>query len=60
MPEGFALTAEACRDALAAFGAADPLRRLLTGFDHRDVTASAERAAARKIVYEATGNIWSA
>jgi pyruvate,water dikinase len=58
VPEGFALTAEAYRDALALFDAADPLRRLLTGFDHRDVTALAERAAAaRQIVYEATGNL---
>jgi pyruvate,water dikinase len=36
----------------------DSLRRLLTGFDHRDVTVLAERAAAaRRIVHEATGNL---
>ncbi len=57
VPEGFALTAAAYRDALAEAGGAEALRRLLTGFDHRDVSALAERAAAaRKIVYEATGN----
>src|SRR5579875_3909165 len=57
VPEGFALTAAAYRDALAEAGGAEALRRLLTGFDPRDVSALAERAAAaRKIVYEATGN----
>jgi pyruvate,water dikinase len=56
-PEGFALTAAAYRDALAEAGAEDALRGILTGFDHRDVTALAERAAAaRRIVHEATGN----
>jgi pyruvate,water dikinase len=56
VPEGFALTAAAYRDALAEGGAAQALREILTGFDHRDVAALAERAAAaRKLVYEATG-----
>ncbi len=57
VPEGFALTAEAYREALAAAGIAAELRRLLSGFDHRDVAALAERAAAaRRLVYDATGN----
>jgi pyruvate,water dikinase len=59
VPEGFALTAAAYRDALGEAGAWDELRRLLSDFDHHDVTLLAERAAAaRKIVYEATGNTW--
>lgn len=59
VPEGFALTAAAYRDALGEAGAWDELRRLLSDFDHHDVTVLAERAAAaRKIVYEATGNTW--
>jgi pyruvate,water dikinase len=57
VPDGFALTAEAYRDALAPGGAIDKLRRLLGDFDHHDVALLAERAAeARRIVYEATGN----
>ncbi len=37
----------------------EELRRLLSDFDHHDVTLLAERAAAaRKIVYEATGTMW--
>jgi pyruvate,water dikinase len=57
VPQGFALTADAYRDALAAAGAIEELRRLLYGFDHHDVAQLAERAAeARRIVYEATGN----
>src|SRR6516164_10029054 len=56
VPEGFALTARAYRDALAAAGIEDELRRLLSGFDHHDVALLAERAAAaRRLVYEATG-----
>ena len=56
VPEGFALTAQAYRDALAEAGVEDELRRLLSGFDHYDVALLSERAAAaRKIVYEATG-----
>jgi len=56
VPEGFALTARAYRDALAGAGVEDELRRLLTGFDHHDVALLAERAtAARRLVYEATG-----
>ena len=37
VPDGFALTAAAYRDALSAAGAWDELRSLLTGFDHHDV-----------------------
>jgi len=56
VPEGFALTARAYRDALAAAGVDDQLRQLLAGFDHHDVALLAERAAAaRWLVYEATG-----
>jgi len=57
VPDGFAMTAEAYRDALTAAGAWQGLRKLLTDFDHHNVTLLAERAAAaRKFVYEATGN----
>jgi len=57
VPPGFALTTAAYRDALAAAGADGELRRLLSGFDYRNVAALAERAAAaRDIVYAATGN----
>ena len=56
VPEGFALTARAYRDALAAAGIENELRRLLSDFDHHDVALLAERAAAaRRLVYEATG-----
>ncbi len=56
VPNGFAITAPAYRDALTAAGAWDPLRALLKGVDLGDVTELARRAqAARAIVYEATG-----
>jgi pyruvate,water dikinase len=59
VPEGFALTAAAYRDALAEAAVWGELRRLFSDFDHHDVTLLAERAAAaRRIVYEATGNTW--
>ncbi len=55
--DGFALTAEAYRDALSSAGIADELRRLLSGFDHHDMAQLGERAAAaRQLVYEATGD----
>jgi pyruvate, water dikinase len=55
VPNGFAITAATYRDALDAAKSWDELRRLMD-FDHRDVTLLAERAAAaRRIVYEATG-----
>ena len=57
VPDGFALTAQAYRDALAEAGVEAELRRLLSDFDHHDVALLAERAAAaRRLVYEATGN----
>jgi pyruvate, water dikinase len=57
VPEGFALTARAYREALAVAGAWSELRRLLGDLDHYDVRVLAERAeAAREIVYAATGN----
>ena len=57
VPDGFALTAAAYRDALTAAGAWQELRKLLTDLNHHDVALLAERAAAaRKLVYEATGD----
>ena len=57
VPDGFAVTAGAYRDALGAAGAWGELRRLMA-FDHHDVALLAERAAAaRRIVYDATGDI---
>jgi pyruvate,water dikinase len=56
VPNGFAITAEAYRDALMAAGASAPLHRLLDGLDKSDIDLLAERAAAaREIVYAATG-----
>ena len=56
VPNGFALTAQAYRDALAAADAASRLHRLLDGLDKSDVETLATRAAeARRIVYDATG-----
>jgi len=55
VPNGFALTADAYRDALTAAQAWPKLHELLDGLDKRDVKALAERAAqAREIVYQAT------
>src|SRR6516164_3981419 len=57
VPEGFALTARAYREALTTAGIDGELRRLLSDFDHHDVALLAERAAAaRQLVYEATGS----
>ena len=57
VPDGFALTAAAYRDALTATGAWQELRKLLTDLDHHNVALLAERAAAaRRLVYDATGN----
>ncbi len=56
VPNGFALTAEAYRDALTAADAWTPLHRLLDDLDKSNVALLAERAAqARDIVYRATG-----
>jgi pyruvate,water dikinase len=55
VPNGFALTAAAYRDALTEAGAWEKLRRLLDGLDKRKISELARRAAAaRAIVYEAT------
>ncbi|HTW54059.1 MAG TPA: phosphoenolpyruvate synthase [Bradyrhizobium sp.] len=55
VPAGFALTAAAYREALDTANARPELRRLMD-FDLSDVVLLAERAAAaRSIVYEATG-----
>lgn len=56
-PPGFAITAQAYRDALTEAGAWDRLHAVLTGLDIRDVAAlSRAGEAARAIVYEATGH----
>ncbi|MGE5156892.1 MAG: phosphoenolpyruvate synthase [Gemmatimonas sp.] len=55
VPNGFALTASAYRDALTEAGAWDELRSLLSGLDKRRISDLAKRAAAaRAIVYAAT------
>ena len=56
VPNGFAVTAEAYRDAMRDAGAWEKLHALLDDLDKDDVDQLAVRAAAcRKIVYEATG-----
>ena len=51
-PDGFAITADAYRDALTEAGAWPRLRALLSGLDIADVAELARRGAeARKIVY---------
>jgi pyruvate,water dikinase len=56
VPVGFAVTAQAYRDALADAGASTMLAALMSGFDVADVAELARRAAeARAIVYAATG-----
>ena len=56
VPNGFALTADAYRDALTAADAWPRLHALLDGLDVTDVALLADRAReARRIVYEATG-----
>jgi pyruvate, water dikinase len=55
VPNGFAVKAQAYRDALAESGARDSLQHLLGGLDKRQVKVLSRRAAeARKIVYAAT------
>ncbi len=55
VPNGFALTASAYRDALTQAGAWEELRSLLAGLDKRRIADLAKRAAkARAIVYAAT------
>ena len=56
VPNGFVLTVQAYRDALAEADATNILHRLLDRVDKTDVEALAKRAAeARQIVYAATG-----
>jgi len=56
VPNGFALTAQAYRDALTAAGAWDKLHQLLDRLDKTRVDVLAKRAAdAREIVFQATG-----
>jgi pyruvate,water dikinase len=55
VPNGFALTAQAYRDALTAADAWDRLHALLDGLNKQQIDVLADRAAeARTIVYEAT------
>jgi pyruvate,water dikinase len=55
VPNGFALIADAYRDALTAAKAGEQLHQLLDSLDKRDVEMLAKRAAeAREIVYQAT------
>ena len=55
VPNGFALTAAAYRDALTKAGAWEKLRNLLSGLDKQRISDLAKRAAAaRAIVYAAT------
>ncbi|MDX6748343.1 phosphoenolpyruvate synthase [Geminicoccaceae bacterium 1502E] len=54
VPNGFALTAEAFREALAAAGVIEPLREALEGLDKNDVAALARVGArARELVLRA-------
>lgn len=56
VPNGFAVTAAAYRDAMGQAGAWDKLHAQLDDLDRNDVDQLARRAAAcRQIVYEATG-----
>ena len=54
VPNGFAITAEAYRDALSQGDVADELHRLLDGLDKRKIKQLASKAAkAREIIYRA-------
>ena len=54
VPNGFAVTADAYRDALTQAGIADELHRLLDGLDKRNIKQLAARAAkAREVIYMA-------
>lgn len=56
VPNGFALTAQAYRDALSEADAWTRIHQLLDGLDKSDVNLLAERAStAREVVYAATG-----
>jgi pyruvate, water dikinase len=55
VPNGFAVTADAYRDAVTMPHVTEQLHRLLDGFDNHDIAELEKRAAeARRIVYEAT------
>jgi pyruvate,water dikinase len=55
VPNGFAVTADAYRDALSQPGVTDELHRLLDGLDKSKIKELAAKAAnARKIIYDAT------
>ncbi len=55
VPNGFAITADAYRDALRQPGVADELHRLLDGLDKNRIRLLAAAAAkARNVIYEAT------
>jgi pyruvate,water dikinase len=57
VPNGFAVTGQAYREALTAAGAWDRLHALLDGLDKRHVDVLARRAAeARQVVFEATAD----
>src|SRR5690242_4567608 len=59
VPNGFALTAEAYRDALAKAGMWEALHAVLDDLDKSNTNQLAERATkARDIVYAATGADW--
>jgi pyruvate,water dikinase len=54
VPNGFAVTADAYRDAILQPGIADELHRLLDGLDKRNIKELAAKAAkARDIIYKA-------
>jgi pyruvate,water dikinase len=54
VPNGFAVTADAYRDAISQPGVADELHRLLDGLDKRNIKQLAAKAAkARDIIYKA-------
>ena len=54
VPNGFAITADAYRDALSRDGVAEQLHRLLDGIDKSRIRTLASKAArAREIIYEA-------
>src|SRR5579863_6693373 len=56
VPDGFAVTAAAYRDALEESGCREQLRQLVEGLDRGSVQDLARRAsAARELVYRATG-----
>lgn len=59
VPNGFAATASAFRQALTEAGAWVALHGLLDGLDKRDIAALARAGAeARQIVYAATDRLW--